>query len=585
MDLPTDLDSADGSGRAQHQLRWDEFSAKVSAAMQGDNPWEEARAVYSGLSLSSTEARNQFFGVLLAQEQTAFKELLATQNCSQELRGCIAHRGELFKHSTASELPPALRDGWLALTVAQLDFAVRQSRWSDDSLYLALHALELIKALVPSYSEGDQLESNRDITAVLKALLVSDPFLECVNRGNVPEEAQVIHKAVALARSLNDPLIHEEVEAWVPTLWQNCALLSQMLNLSPSNLYGEVILAAEKDVAAMLAGDFPLSPSVLVNSAHHVDSNDMEHSALSRSSDEYSSAESEDLFNLWASVMVTALEITLLNAERRSRSERAELVLSLVEEAPATMPGYSLALRVLATESLPGLRDFLDGFLGNGLDVPGTAEVLGDLLCATPETPVGIKQAVSDVVLSNLAYVNASDCALLRQDIMQRTAEPSDLSWLRDFLTHLDEKIDSEVSFEGQRVRWQFSFETVLETAALRHHAYGTALDGIERTHPANLEYLAETIARSACSQRIGALVLVSVLAADEAGDDRMEPVVAALSPLLRSLTPEKKNALVSGAESILRRSQVVFGKDDIREAIFTRLRRELELDLDDLTL
>jgi hypothetical protein len=96
---------------------------------------------------------------------------------------------------------------------------------------------------------------------------------------------------------------------------------------------------------------------------------------------------------------------------------------------------------------------------------------------------------------------------------------------------------------------------------------------------------LAETIARSACSQRIGALVLVSVLAADEAGDDRMEPVVAALSPLLRSLTPEKKNALVSGAESILRRSQVVFGKDDIREAIFTRLRRELELDLDDLTL
>jgi hypothetical protein len=249
------------------------------------------------------------------------------------------------------------------------------------------------------------------------------------------------------------------------------------------------------------------------------------------------------------------------------------------------MPGYSLALRVLATESLPGLRDFLDGFLGNGLDVPGTAEVLGDLLCATPETPVGIKQAVSDVVLSNLAYVNASDCALLRQDIMQRTAEPSDLSWLRDFLTHLDEKIDSEVSFEGQRVRWQFSFETVLETAALRHHAYGTALDGIERTHPANLEYLAETIARSACSQRIGALVLVSVLAADEAGDDRMEPVVAALSPLLRSLTPEKKNALVSGAESILRRSQVVFGKDDIREAIFTRLRRELELDLDDLTL
>lgn len=585
------IESASSRQRvSEHEIRWREFSLRVDLALDTNDPVSRLREVKNHRDFSSADAQRDFFEALLGKEREAFERLKETGEFSKELLGCVMHSGQLFDETTSHAFPLASRRAWAGLAAEQLRLLSDIPEWNAQHRRLGAHALGVLQCVWESFDKA-HLYDDCGVTSAVLSFIGTGNFLQYIQQGDDPDELEIVHDAILLGQTIHKEAINDQIEGLLPHMYEVCRrLFPDAFQRDDASVSDRPTLVS-MDIVDMLGLDgFALaSEGIVPNESENKDCSASTDDYLEESEYEIRQRELRDeLFDVWEAIFLPSLEIAMRNAREESRPDRADMFTEiLVGGQPEEMPGYPLALYALAAESPSRLSDFLPQFLQNCVRGRLGYDSLIGLLCFEDENRPRARAEVMAVLETTLARMPAGDTDTLmegvKQYILTHRSRYRDAWHLVQLVTQLEHAFeerranDPAMCVGGDVAAFtELSAEEVLKNTLLGLYAEATIIDGIERVSVTELGQYAKMIVKCASERKVGLLIVLTLLAAGDAGDSSVGSAVDAIAPELLRLPSKTKLTLVGTAREMLDNSRMLFSGRANRERAVALLEKYL---------
>lgn len=210
------------------------ISGLVADALDNECALEELIKLQRTNWFAYPRAQQWLMDEVWSQERKEFDQLLQTCECSDRLRGCMNHRGELFdkyaqpRHSEGlgSDVVLNQRIAWADLMTEELEYLGRQAQWHDHHRMMATHACGVMSKLLEAWT----LPANGEVPPhvlprlldAMRAIAQGAPLKRLLSQEFSHEETVVLSGFVMLAAALDDIELTEEVADLLPTIFELC---------------------------------------------------------------------------------------------------------------------------------------------------------------------------------------------------------------------------------------------------------------------------------------------------------------------------------------------------------------------------
>jgi hypothetical protein len=218
----------------------------VADALEKSNPVRELITLQGKKWFGYPKAQQHLIDCLWRVERDAFDCLVSSGDVTDQLHGCMAHRGELFikftgarnvsgsaqsvlghGHTTLSrDCMQHQRIAWAGLMTEELQYLGKHPKWSNDLRALAYHAASGMNRLLSPVSSGDNAAIPAHVVGplvhALSNILQGAALTGLIRHDCSEEDALVLQEVISLASSLDDLVISEEVVGLVPAILEVC---------------------------------------------------------------------------------------------------------------------------------------------------------------------------------------------------------------------------------------------------------------------------------------------------------------------------------------------------------------------------
>jgi hypothetical protein len=218
----------------------------VSNALNDKQPLDKLTALYLSERFSTIDDKVVVITALRDAEHQAIGDLRDFEDVSAELRGALAHSGELFElllNSVAKEYPqgpilPVARlcqlggvsRAWSEVLLEELTYVSRSKEWLDAELALLQHACDILGSLPyfwdKRFSCSLPSDIRKNVVATLSSVLQQPNFVALLKGSESPDVTKAILRVFHLVGLLGEPQLADLVVSHTPTVYEKCCVLA-----------------------------------------------------------------------------------------------------------------------------------------------------------------------------------------------------------------------------------------------------------------------------------------------------------------------------------------------------------------------